>query len=63
MQMVQFTIVLFQVVVAKMNGCKIPELLLAVYITSIAVIFYGFYDFYKKSYIQAQNKINNKKPT
>ncbi|XP_055837757.1 elongation of very long chain fatty acids protein 7-like [Episyrphus balteatus] len=63
MQMVQFTIVLLQVVVTKMNGCKIPELLLAVYITSIAVIFYGFYDFYKKSYIEAQNKINNKKPT
>ncbi|XP_055919810.1 elongation of very long chain fatty acids protein 2-like [Eupeodes corollae] len=55
-QMVQFTIVLFHVVVLKIRGCEIPELMLAIYIIVIIVIFYGFYDFYKKSYTENNSK-------
>ncbi|XP_055837570.1 elongation of very long chain fatty acids protein F-like [Episyrphus balteatus] len=66
-QMVQFTIVLAQVVIALCLGCKFPNGLLALYCFMIMVIFYEFYNFYQKSYIKKQaekskieeDKLNN----
>lgn len=55
MQMVQFAIVLLQIVVGKaVYGCKVPQTMLVIYTITILVIFYGFYDFYKKSYNMKQ---------
>lgn len=59
MQMVQFAIVLFQIVIGmSINGCKVPQTMLVIYTVIIIVIFYGFYDFYKKAY--NMNKKNKK---
>lgn len=55
-QMIQFTIILLQIVFGLSKGCKVPKLMLMIYTVIICVIFYGFYDFYKKSYTEKQQK-------
>lgn len=60
-QMVQFCMILAQVATTWKN-CKIPLILRCYYLFVVSVIFYGFYDFYKKAYLtkQAANKSKNK---
>lgn len=55
-QMVQFVLVLIQAVYIKIY-CQIHSALLLYYVCVVIIIFYGFYDFYKKSY---SNNLNSK---
>ncbi|XP_073844206.1 very long chain fatty acid elongase 4 [Musca autumnalis] len=48
-QMIQFVFILLQSAVMWSN-CKIPLILRVYYCMVVIVIFYGFYDFYKKTY-------------
>ena len=49
-QMIQFAMILLQVVVALSRGCKVPPVILSIYVLIISAFFYMFYDFYKKNY-------------
>ncbi|XP_005182215.1 elongation of very long chain fatty acids protein 4 [Musca domestica] len=48
-QMIQFVFILFQAVM-MWSRCMIPAILRWYYCMVVSVIFYGFYDFYKKAY-------------
>ncbi|XP_055920211.1 elongation of very long chain fatty acids protein 1-like [Eupeodes corollae] len=49
-QMIQFALILLQVVVSLSKGCKVPPVVLSIYVLIISAFFYMFYDFYKKNY-------------
>lgn len=53
-QMIQFCMILTQAYV-MWSFCRIPLILRIYYCVVVAVIFYGFYDFYKKAYTNAQS--------
>lgn len=58
--MIQFCLILAQAAIMWTN-CKIPLILKYYYLLVVSVIFYGFYDFYKKAYANTQaNKLKNK---
>jgi len=65
-QMIQFVLILSQAVVHFMY-CSVPKIVVGYYATVVIVIFYGFYDFYKKAYNSnkakqdKQRKINQKR--
>lgn len=50
-QMVQFVCLLTQAIYT-LGNCEVPLVLRAYYCIVVSVIFYGFYDFYKKAYVQ-----------
>lgn len=52
LQMVQFCILIGQVAIYVARGCNIPPKLSVIYLFVVSTIFYLFYDFYKKSYVQ-----------
>lgn len=47
---IQFTIILTQCVFTVAKGCDIPKMLVAIYVPNVSLIFYMFYDFFKKAY-------------
>lgn len=47
---IQFTIILTQCVLGLAKGCDIPKILVAIYVPNVTLIFYMFYDFFKKAY-------------
>ncbi|XP_055915899.1 elongation of very long chain fatty acids protein 7-like [Eupeodes corollae] len=51
-QMIQFVMILVQVIVVLCLGCYIPPMILAMHVFIICAFFYMFYDFYQKSYKQ-----------
>ncbi|KAM7345017.1 very long chain fatty acid elongase 1 [Cochliomyia hominivorax] len=58
-QMIQFCFILLQAASMWIN-CQIPLAIIIYYCFVVSVIFYGFYDFYKKAYTNAQTKKSNK---
>ncbi|XP_065370199.1 very long chain fatty acid elongase 4 [Calliphora vicina] len=59
-QMIQFCFILAHAAIMWSN-CQIPALLKAYHCLIVLVIFYGFYDFYKKAYTNSQaSKLKNK---
>ncbi|XP_055837649.1 elongation of very long chain fatty acids protein 7-like [Episyrphus balteatus] len=56
-QMVQFFLILLQVVVVLILGCYIPPLILAMHVGIICAFFYMFYDFYQKNYKNKKQKL------
>nr|XP_018903714.1 PREDICTED: elongation of very long chain fatty acids protein AAEL008004-like [Bemisia tabaci] len=64
MQMVQFTMILMYASQALMPTCEVPKGLALIFIPDVIVVFYLFYDFYKKSYTEPQKpktKLKKKK--
>ncbi|XP_075165179.1 very long chain fatty acid elongase 4 [Haematobia irritans] len=59
LQMIQFTLILTHTLVTW-RYCKISFALTAYFLVIVTIIFYGFYDFYKKSY-QENNDTKIKK--
>lgn len=51
--MIQFCMILTQAFV-MWSHCRIPLVLRIYYCLVVCVIFYGFYDFYKKAYTNTQ---------
>lgn len=49
---IQFTIILIQCALSLAQGCEIPKLLFAIYVPNVLLIFFMFYDFFKKAYKQ-----------
>lgn len=49
---IQFTIILIQCALSLAQGCDIPKLLFAIYVPNVLLIFFMFYDFFKKAYKQ-----------
>lgn len=47
---IQFSIILTQCVMTVAKGCDIPKMLVAIYVPNVTLIFYMFYDFFKKAY-------------
>ena len=45
-----------QCVVGLAKDCEVPKALIFIYIPNIVVIFYMFYDFFKKAYNKKQMK-------
>ena len=58
--MVQFCAILTQAVILW-SRCNVPLIIRVYYCIVVIVIFYGFYDFYKKTYLRNEaNKTKNK---
>lgn len=47
---IQFTIILTQCVLGIARDCDIPRVLVAIYAPNVGIIFYMFYEFFKKAY-------------
>ncbi|XP_037825274.1 elongation of very long chain fatty acids protein 1 [Lucilia sericata] len=59
-QMIQFCFILAQAAIMWTN-CQIPFILRVYHCVVVGIIFYGFYDFYKKAYTNPSvNKLKNK---
>lgn len=54
-QMIQFTMILTQVVIMILR-CQMPLVICLYYSVCVGIIFYGFYDFYKKSYTRSEGQ-------
>lgn len=59
MQMIQFGIILFHMIVHKFwYKCQYNDFCYYFFMIGVAIIFYSFYDFYMKSYKKSSSKIN-----
>lgn len=54
---IQFTIILIQCALSLARGCDVPHLLLFIYVPNVVLIFYMFYDFFKKAYNKKSDKL------
>jgi len=52
MQMVQFTLMLFNLSRAFLTGCGVDSIIFVLFIPNILIIFYEFYEFYKAAYLK-----------
>lgn len=55
LQMVQFVLILTHAIIV-MIYCGVPKTTFYYFVIVVAVIFYGFYDFYKDSYNREQRR-------
>lgn len=60
-QMVQFAMILTQVLIALYRGCEVPKAIVTMYFIIISIFFYLFYDFYKKNYSAKRQSANEAK--
>jgi len=58
MQMVQFTLILFNAVRALQTGCGVSPIFFAFFIPNILIIFYEFYEFYKSAYLKRGSAVH-----
>lgn len=56
-QMIQFVFILAQAMI-MWNNCQVPLIVRSYYYVVVSVIFYGFYDFYKKTYLKKSKNDN-----
>lgn len=59
-QLIQFVLMLLQIIVGLIRGCKVPPVVLSSYAGIIVAFFYMFYDFYKKNYSTKKTYSNKK---
>lgn len=57
---IQFTIILTQCVLGIARDCDIPRVLVAIYAPNVGIIFYMFYDFFKKAYYRKSQASSKK---
>lgn len=58
LQMVQFTIILIHVLINRFfHGCRYNDLYVSIFCTFVAIIYYNFYVFYKKTYTNKESKV------
>lgn len=60
---IQFTIILTQCVLGLAKGCDIPKILVAIYVPNVSLIFYMFYDFFKKAYNKKASDVQKAQKT
>lgn len=60
---IQFTIILTQCVLGLAKGCDIPKILVAIYVPNVSLIFYMFYDFFKKAYKKKASDVQKAQKT
>lgn len=56
-QMIQFAIILFYLAVHRLwYKCQYNDVFYSIFTVTVAIIFYTFYDFYRKSYVKDRRK-------